>query len=65
MKYPMQLVDSTVKTFLNLTVADQSSLQFKSTTENITRVVIPLRANVSKGRESPDRTRKSNSNLFY
>ena len=42
MKYPMQLVDSTVKTFLNLTVADQSSLQFKSTTENITRVVIPF-----------------------
>ena len=43
MKYPKQLVDSTVKTFLNLRVPDQSSLRFKSTTENTTWVVTPLK----------------------
>ena len=41
LKYPKHLVDSTVKTFLNLMVAYQSSLRSKSTTENTTRVVIP------------------------
>ena len=43
LKYPKHLVDSTVKTFLNLRVADQSSLRSKSTTENTTRVVIPFK----------------------
>ena len=29
------------------------------------RIICDLRANVSKGRESADRTKKSNSILFY
>ena len=45
-------MDSTVKTFLNLRVADQSSMQSKSMTENTTRVVIPIKdqesANIMK-----------------
>ena len=36
-------MDSIVKNFLNLSVADQSPLQSKSTTENTTRVVIPFK----------------------
>ena len=40
LKYPKYLVDSTVKTFLNLKVADQPSSRSRSTTENTTRVVI-------------------------
>ena len=43
LKYPKHLVESTVKTFLNLRVADQSLLRSKSTTENTTRVVIPFK----------------------
>ena len=43
LKYPEHLVDSTVKNFLNLRVADQSLLRSKSTTENTTRVVIPFK----------------------
>ena len=43
LKYPKHLVDSTVKTLLNLRVADQSLLRSKSTTENTTRVVIPFK----------------------
>ena len=43
LKYPKHLVDSTVKTFLNLKVADQPSSRSKSTTENTTRVVIPFK----------------------
>ena len=43
LKYPKHLVDSSVKTFLNLRLADQSSLRSKSTTENTTRVVIPFK----------------------
>ena len=43
LKYPKHLVDSTVKTFLNLKVADQPSLRSRSTTENTTRVVIPFK----------------------
>ena len=43
LKYPKHLVDSTVKTFLNLKVADQPPLLSKSTTENTTRVVIPFK----------------------
>ena len=42
LKYPKQLVDSTVKTFLNLKVADQPSSRSRSTTENTTQVVIPF-----------------------
>ena len=43
LKYPKHLVDSTVKTFLNLRVTDQSSLGSKPTTENTTRVIIPFK----------------------
>ena len=43
LKYPKHLVDFTVKTFLNSRVTDQSLLRSKSTTENTTRVVIPLK----------------------
>ena len=43
LKYPKHLVDSTVKTFLNLRVADQSLLPSKSTTENTTRIVMPFK----------------------
>ena len=43
LKYPKHLVDSIVKTFLNLRVADQSSLRSNSTTENTIRVVIPFK----------------------
>ena len=43
LKYPKHLVDSTVKTFLNLKVANQSPLLSKSTTENTTGVVIPFK----------------------
>ena len=43
LKYPKHLVDSTVKTFLNLKVADQPSSRSRSTTENTTRVVIPFK----------------------
>ncbi|XP_068750815.1 uncharacterized protein [Montipora capricornis] len=43
LKYPKHLVDSIVKNFLNLRVADQSPLQSKSTTDNTTRVVIPFK----------------------
>ena len=43
LKHLEHLVDSTVKTFLNLRVPDQSSLRSKSTTENTTRVVIPVK----------------------
>jgi len=43
LKYPKHLVDSTVKTFLNSRVTDQSSLRSKSTTENTTWVVIPFK----------------------
>ena len=44
LKYPKHLVDSTVKTFLNLKVAiNQSPLLSKSTTENTTWVVIPFK----------------------
>ena len=42
LKYPKHLVDSTVKTFLSLKVADQPSSRSRSTTENTTRVVIPF-----------------------
>jgi len=52
LKHPKHLVDSTVKTFLNLKVADQPSLRSRSTTENTTRVVIPFKdqesANIAK-----------------
>ena len=52
LKYPKHLVDSTVKTFLNLKVADQPSSRSRSTTENTTRVVIPFKdqesANIMK-----------------
>ena len=44
---PKHLVDSTVKTFLNLRVADQSLLRSKFTTENTTPVVIPFKDQVS------------------
>ena len=40
LKYPKHLVDSTVKTFLNLKVADQPSSPSRCTTENTTWVVI-------------------------
>ena len=40
LKYPKHLVDSTVKTFLNLKVADQPLSRSRSTTENTTQVVI-------------------------
>ena len=43
LKYPKHLVDSTVKTFLNSRVTDQSLLRSKSTTENTIRVVIPFK----------------------
>ena len=43
LKYPKHLVDSTVETFLNLKVANQSPLLSKSMTENTTRVVIPFK----------------------
>ena len=43
LKYPKHLVDTTVKTFLNLRVADQSLLPSKPTTENTTRNVIPFK----------------------
>ena len=43
LKYPKHLEDSTVKTFLNLRVADQSLLPSKSMTENTTRIVIPFK----------------------
>ena len=43
LKYPKHLVDSIVKSFLNLRVADQSPLQSKSTTKNTTRVVMPFK----------------------
>ena len=43
LKYVKHLVDSTVKTFLNLMVADQPSSRSRSTTENTTRVVIPFK----------------------
>ena len=42
LKYPKHLADSTVKSFVNLKVADQSSLRSKSMTENTTRVVVPF-----------------------
>ena len=42
LKYSKHLVDSTVKTFLNLKVADQPSSRARSTTENTARVVIPF-----------------------
>ena len=47
LKYPKHLVDSTVKTFLNSMVTDQSLLQSKSTTENTIQVVIPFKDQVS------------------
>ena len=47
LKYPKHVVDSTVKTFLNLKVADQPSSRSRSTTENTTRVVIPFKAQES------------------
>ena len=43
LKYLKHLVDSTVKTFLNLRVAEQSLLRSKSTTENTTQIVIPFK----------------------
>ena len=43
LKYPKHFVDSTVKTFLNSRVTDQSLLRSKSTTENTIRVVIPFK----------------------
>ena len=36
-----------------------------SSTWDVSKVTDYLRANVSKGQESPDRTKKSNSILFY
>ena len=36
-------MDSTIETFLNLRVADQSLMRSKSTTENTTRVIIPFK----------------------
>ena len=36
-------MDSTIDTFLNLRVADQSLMRSKSTTENTTRVIIPFK----------------------
>ncbi|XP_068704763.1 uncharacterized protein [Montipora foliosa] len=43
LQYPKHLVDSIVKNFLNVRVADQSPLQSKSTTENTTLVVLPFK----------------------
>ena len=43
LKYPKHLVDSTVKTFLNLKVADHPSSWSRAMTENTTRVVIPFK----------------------
>ena len=43
LKYPRHLIDSTVKIFINLKVAAQSSLWSKSTTENTTQVVMPFK----------------------
>ena len=43
LKYLKHLVDSTVKTFLNLRVAEQSLLRSKSTTENTSQIVIPFK----------------------
>ena len=36
-------MDSTIETFVNLRVADQSLMQSKSTTENTTWVIIPFK----------------------
>ena len=48
LKYSKHLVDSTVKTFLNLKVADKPSSRSRSTTENTTRVVIFFKDTVER-----------------